>query len=148
MMTTAVRARAASRSRPWPSSRSCSRAAARARRRRQRRHRRPPRAARRHGAAVPPTGYVIGPDDVLSIVFWRDKDMSADVTVRPDGKISLPLLNDIQAAGPTPDQLRDAHQARRRRPSSRIRTRRWSSRRSTAARCSSPARSTSPARIR
>jgi polysaccharide biosynthesis/export protein len=55
---------------------------------------------------TPPPGYVIGPDDVLSIVFWRDKDMSADVVVRPDGKISLPLLNDVNAAGLTPDQLR------------------------------------------
>jgi polysaccharide export outer membrane protein len=59
-------------------------------------------------ASVPlPAGYLIGPDDLLSIVFWRDKDMSADVVVRPDGKISLPLLNDIQAAGLTPEQLRD-----------------------------------------
>lgn len=54
----------------------------------------------------PATAYVIGPDDQLSIVFWRDKDLSADVVVRPDGKISLPLLNDIQAAGFTPEQLR------------------------------------------
>jgi polysaccharide export outer membrane protein len=53
-----------------------------------------------------PAGYVIGPDDVLAIVFWRDDKMSSEVTVRPDGKISLPLLNDIQAAGMTPDQLR------------------------------------------
>lgn len=57
------------------------------------------------GIAVPPD-YVIGPDDQLSVVFWRDKDMSADVTVRPDGKITLPLLNDVQAAGLSPDQLR------------------------------------------
>jgi polysaccharide export outer membrane protein len=57
------------------------------------------------GVALP-AGYVIGAEDVLSIVFWRDKDMSADVVVRPDGKISLPLLNDMQAAGFTPDQLR------------------------------------------
>jgi polysaccharide export outer membrane protein len=57
------------------------------------------------GVELPP-GYVIGPEDVLAIVFWRDKDMSADVVVRPDGKISLPLLNDVQAAGSTPDQLR------------------------------------------
>ena len=56
-------------------------------------------------ASVPPPGYVIGPADVLSIVFWRDKDMSADVVVRPDGKISLPLLNEIDAAGYTPEQL-------------------------------------------
>jgi polysaccharide export outer membrane protein len=43
---------------------------------------------------------------VLSVVFWREKEMSADVTVRPDGKISLPLLNDVVAAGLTPEQLR------------------------------------------
>jgi len=55
----------------------------------------------------PPPDYVIGPDDVLDIVFWREKDMSSQVSVRPDGKISLPLLNDIQAAGLTPPQLRD-----------------------------------------
>lgn len=54
-----------------------------------------------------PSDYVIGPDDELSIMFWRDKDLSGDVTVRPDGKISLPLLNDVQAAGLTPDQLRE-----------------------------------------
>jgi polysaccharide biosynthesis/export protein len=53
-----------------------------------------------------PPGYVIGVQDVLSIVFWRDKEMSADVVVRPDGKISLPLLNEVQAAGFTPEQLR------------------------------------------
>lgn len=57
---------------------------------------------------TPPPGYVVGPDDILSVVFFREKDMSAEVAVRPDGKISLPLLNDIQAAGLTPDQLREA----------------------------------------
>jgi polysaccharide export outer membrane protein len=58
------------------------------------------------GAPALPTGYVIGAEDVLSIVFWKDADMSAQVVVRPDGKISLPLLNDIQVAGSTPEQLR------------------------------------------
>ncbi len=53
-----------------------------------------------------PADYVIGPDDVLTVVFWRDKDMSSDVAVRPDGKISLPLLNEVQASGLTPEQLR------------------------------------------
>jgi polysaccharide export outer membrane protein len=53
-----------------------------------------------------PAGYVIGAEDVLSIVFWREKEMSVDVVVRPDGKISLPLLNDITAAGLTPEALR------------------------------------------
>jgi hypothetical protein len=54
---------------------------------------------------TPPAGYVIGPDDVLAIVFWRDKEMSAEVVVRPDGKISLPMLNDVTAAGLTPEAL-------------------------------------------
>lgn len=49
--------------------------------------------------------YVIGPDDVLSVVFWREKDVSGDATVRPDGKITLPLIGDIQAAGLTPEDL-------------------------------------------
>jgi polysaccharide export outer membrane protein len=57
------------------------------------------------GVTLPP-GYVIGADDILLIVFWREKEMSAEVIVRPDGKISLPLLNDVDAAGYTPDQLR------------------------------------------
>jgi len=58
-----------------------------------------------------PPGYVIGPDDVLSIVFWREQDMSGEVVVRPDGMISLPLINDIQAAGLTPEQLRQQVEA-------------------------------------
>lgn len=57
---------------------------------------------------TPPSDYVIGADDQLAIIFWREKDMSAEVVVRPDGKISLPLLNDIQATGLTPEQLRVA----------------------------------------
>jgi polysaccharide export outer membrane protein len=55
-----------------------------------------------------PTEYVIGPDDVLGIVFWRDADMTGDVTVRPDGNITLPLLRDIKAAGLRPEELREA----------------------------------------
>ncbi len=58
-------------------------------------------------AGVPlPANYVIGPEDVLSVLYWREKDMSADVVVRPDGMITLPLLNEVQAAGLTPDELR------------------------------------------
>jgi polysaccharide export outer membrane protein len=56
---------------------------------------------------VPPPGYVIGPEDALSVVFWREKDMSTEAAVRPDGMITVPLLNDIHAAGLTPDQLRE-----------------------------------------
>lgn len=59
------------------------------------------------GAAVQaPADYVIGPDDVLGVLFWRDETLSGDVVVRPDGKISLPLLNEIEVAGMTPEQLR------------------------------------------
>jgi polysaccharide biosynthesis/export protein len=57
---------------------------------------------------TPPADYVIGPEDVLTVFFWREKDLSGDVQVRPDGRISLPLLNDIDAAGLTPDELRSA----------------------------------------
>jgi polysaccharide biosynthesis/export protein len=56
------------------------------------------------GMAVP-TDYLIGPDDLLGVTFWRDPDMSGDHTVRPDGMITLPLLKDIKAAGLTPQQL-------------------------------------------
>jgi polysaccharide biosynthesis/export protein len=60
------------------------------------------------GGITPPADYVIGADDQLKIVFWRDDSLSGDVVVRPDGKISLTLLNDIQAAGLTPNQLRES----------------------------------------
>jgi polysaccharide export outer membrane protein len=53
-----------------------------------------------------PGDYVIGQDDLLSILFWREPEMSAQVRVRPDGKVSLPLLREVQASGLTPDQLR------------------------------------------
>ena len=62
-------------------------------------------AAAPAGVTLPP-GYLIGPEDVLTIVVWREKDMSTDAVVRPDGQISIPLLNDLQAAGLTPDQLK------------------------------------------
>ena len=62
-------------------------------------------AAPRPTDPVLPPGYVIGTDDVLSIVYWKDKDMSADAKVRPDGRIALPLINEVQAAGLTPEQL-------------------------------------------
>ena len=52
--------------------------------------------------------YVIGPEDVLNINVWKETDMTRVVPVRPDGKISLPLINDVQAAGLTPLQLASA----------------------------------------
>jgi polysaccharide export outer membrane protein len=50
--------------------------------------------------------YVIGIDDVLNVVVWRNEAFTRTVRVRPDGKITLPLLNDIKAAGLTPSGLR------------------------------------------
>ena len=63
-------------------------------------------------AAVPTpldlaTAYQIGPEDVLEISVWKNPELSRTVPVRPDGKVSLPLVNDIQAAGLTPIDLRD-----------------------------------------
>jgi len=52
--------------------------------------------------------YVIGPEDVLHIAVWKENDLTATLPVRPDGKISLPLLDDVQAAGLTPKQLADS----------------------------------------
>ncbi|MBZ5702639.1 MAG: polysaccharide export protein [Acidobacteriia bacterium] len=49
--------------------------------------------------------YKIGPQDILRVDVWKEPDITRQVTVRPDGKISLPLLNDVQAAGLTPMEL-------------------------------------------
>jgi polysaccharide biosynthesis/export protein len=56
--------------------------------------------------------YLIGPGDTLQVFVWRNPEVSASVTVRPDGKISTPLVEDLVAAGKTPTQLaRDAERA-------------------------------------
>lgn len=71
-------------------------------------------AAKPAKAAVPevqasspsvPVDYIIGADDTLHISVWKEPDMSVSLPVRPDGKISMPLLDDVQAAGMTPMQL-------------------------------------------
>ncbi len=49
--------------------------------------------------------YIIGPEDVLEITVWRNQDLSKQVAVRPDGRISLPLIGDVIAVGKTPAQL-------------------------------------------
>jgi polysaccharide export outer membrane protein len=67
-----------------------------------------PETARQEQKALSATEdstYVIGPEDQLDINVWREPEVSRVVPVRPDGKISLPLLNDVQVAGLTPMQL-------------------------------------------
>jgi len=67
-----------------------------------------------HGAPPPPEAgpmdradYVIGAADVLRVQVWRNPELSVDVPVRPDGKISVPLVDDVQAAGLTTTELKD-----------------------------------------
>jgi polysaccharide export outer membrane protein len=73
----------------------------------------PVSAQQRGGAALPGKDtlaleeYRIGPEDVLAVSVWKNEPMSRTVPVRPDGMISLPLLDDVRAAGLTPMQLRD-----------------------------------------
>ncbi len=57
------------------------------------------------GVVAAGADYVIGADDTLHISVWKEPDLTATLPVRPDGKISLPLLNDVPAAGLTPLQL-------------------------------------------
>lgn len=62
----------------------------------------------RPGALEVDGEYRIGPEDLLDIAVWNNTAISRTMPVRPDGRISLPLLNDVQAAGLTPSQLREA----------------------------------------
>ena len=61
--------------------------------------------APRQGPATTDPSYKIGPQDVLRIDVWKEAEISRSVPVRPDGKISLPLLNDVQASGLTAMEL-------------------------------------------
>lgn len=56
-------------------------------------------------AAVDPNTYKIGAEDVLEVRVWREAELSGQVRVRPDGKITLPLVGDVQASGLTPAEL-------------------------------------------
>ena len=56
-------------------------------------------------SVVPDAEYKIGPQDVIRIDVWKEPEISRTIPVRPDGKISVPLLNDVQAAGLTAMQL-------------------------------------------
>jgi polysaccharide export outer membrane protein len=66
----------------------------------------PPPAAREVVGVALPSNFVIGAEDVIGVVFWREPEMSGDVSVRPDGKITLPLIGDMTASGLTPDSLK------------------------------------------
>lgn len=82
-------------------------------------------ASQRNGGSLPPSTsygsqttspesytYLIGPGDQVQIFVWRNPEISQGVTVRPDGKISTPLVEDLQASGKTPTQLaRDLEKA-------------------------------------
>lgn len=68
-------------------------------------------------AAEPQAGksrnsYTVGPEDVLDVSVWKDEALSKEVVVRPDGKISFPLIGDVQAQGRTVDQIRQEIQTR------------------------------------
>lgn len=61
----------------------------------------------RLAANIHPDDYIIGSDDVLAVNIWKEPEISRTVPVRPDGKITLPLIGDIQAGGLTPHRLQD-----------------------------------------
>lgn len=65
----------------------------------------PPAQAAANPQAEVPSDYVIGAQDVLGVVFWREPDVSGDVTVRPDGRISIPVIGTLQAGGLRPEEL-------------------------------------------
>ena len=56
--------------------------------------------------------YIIGATDVVNVSVWRNQDLSVSVPVRPDGKISVPLIGDVQASGETPEHLADSVERR------------------------------------
>jgi polysaccharide export outer membrane protein len=67
----------------------------------------PAPAAPNSAVGTAPSGYVIGPSDVLSVTVWKEPTLSGNILVRPDGMITVPLIGDVQASGLTPLQLRD-----------------------------------------
>lgn len=64
------------------------------------------------GAASPDYNYIVGPGDTLNITVWRNPELSSSVPVRPDGKVSTPLVDELVAQGKTSTQIaRDVEQA-------------------------------------
>ena len=67
-----------------------------------------PSKAKSSVPALPaPEEYLIGPDDILAVSVWREPEISRNVVVRPDGRISLPLVGDLRASGHTPAELQN-----------------------------------------
>ena len=60
----------------------------------------------------PEEGFLLGPEDVIEVVVWKNADLSKEVVIRPDGKVSLPLIGDVPAAGMTADSLAEEIEAR------------------------------------
>jgi polysaccharide biosynthesis/export protein len=67
----------------------------------------PAPAQQQRESTAPPTEYRIGPQDVVQVLVWKNDAISKTIPVRPDGMISLPLVNDVKAAGLTTLELRD-----------------------------------------
>lgn len=63
------------------------------------------KTAESSAAAVDPNKYLIGPEDILFVKVWREPDFTLPLAVRPDGKITMPLIGDVQAGDQTPMQL-------------------------------------------
>jgi polysaccharide export outer membrane protein len=68
-------------------------------------HNAPPLPPAPPASALPSSEYIIGPGDQLNIFVWRNPELSVNVPVRPDGRLSLPLVEDVVAIGKTPSQL-------------------------------------------
>ncbi|HTV46343.1 MAG TPA: XrtA/PEP-CTERM system exopolysaccharide export protein [Stellaceae bacterium] len=70
-------------------------------------HSAPPLPPAPPASSLPSSEYIIGPGDKLDIFVWRNPELSVNVEVRPDGRVSIPLVNDVVAIGKTPTQLGD-----------------------------------------
>ncbi|HEX8986164.1 MAG TPA: polysaccharide biosynthesis/export family protein [Bryobacteraceae bacterium] len=64
-----------------------------------------PAKAMKMPVSVDPNAYKLGPDDLIFVHVWREPDLSTSQAVRPDGKISMPVIKEVTAAGLTPNQL-------------------------------------------
>jgi polysaccharide export outer membrane protein len=72
---------------------------------------RPKTTAPTEAGVVTEPGFTVGPEDVLAVHVWREADVTAEVTVRPDGMITLPLIRDVKAAGLSPNELAEQIQS-------------------------------------